>query len=145
MINNLTYSKAGLTLTEGFEGDKLTAYRDGGGVLTIGYGHTNGVTEGMVWTQEQADFALRQDTIQAANVVNRLVEIKLTQEEFDALVDFVFNLGPTAFYKSTMLKDLNAGNIEAAADQFHLWDHDAGKVVAGLLRRRLAEQAEFVA
>ena len=139
----MSYSKTGLDLTKRFEGCKFKAYRDVAGILTIAYGHTKGVILGMTCTQEQADFWLMQDITEAANAVNRFVIPQLTQPEFDALVDFVFNLGIGAFYKSTMLKDINAGNFVAAAAQFPLWDHAAGKVVSGLLHRRLAEQAEF--
>ena len=139
----MTYSKVGLTLTERFEGCRLTAYPDTGGVWTIGYGHTHGVHRGMVCTQDQAQTWLEQDTQFAVDAVNRLVQISLKQSEFDALVDFVFNLGVGAFARSTMLKDINAGNLAAAALQFPLWDRDAGRVLAGLLHRRLAEDAEF--
>jgi lysozyme len=139
----MTYSKTGEQLTERFEGFRLQAYADTGGIWTIGYGHTNGVHPGMTCTPEQAQVWLEQDTQAAANAVNRLVDVPLKQAEFDALVDFVFNLGAGAFARSTMLKDLNAGNLAAAALQFPLWDHDAGRVLAGLLHRRLAEQMEF--
>ena len=132
----MTYSKAGIQLTERFEGCRLAAYPDTGGVWTIGYGHTHGVHPGMTCTLEQ-------DIQAAADAVNRLVQISLKQPEFDALVDFVFNLGAGAFARSTMLKDINAGNLAAAALQFPLWDRDAGRVLAGLLHRRLAEEAEF--
>ncbi len=139
----MTYSKTGIRLTERFEGCRLTAYPDTGGVWTIGYGHTRGVHEGMTCTREQAQAWLKEDIQAASDAVNRLVQISLKQSEFDALVDFVFNLGAGAFARSTMLKDLNAGNLAAAAMQFPLWDHDAGRVLAGLLHRRLAEEAEF--
>ncbi len=139
----MTYSKAGLQLTERFEGCRLNAYPDTGGVWTIGYGHTHGVHEGMTCTPEQAQIWLEQDIQAAADAVNRLVSVLLKQSEFDALVDFVFNLGAGAFARSTMLEDLNAGNLAAAALQFPLWDRDAGRVLAGLLHRRLAEEAEF--
>ena len=139
----MTYSKAGEQLTERCEGCLLQAYSDTGGIWTIGYGHTHGVHEGMICTREQAEAWLREDTQAAADAVNRLVQIPLKQSEFDALVDFVFNLGAGAFGRSTMLKDLKAGNLAAAALQFPLWDHDAGRVLAGLLHRRLAEQMEF--
>lgn len=139
----MTYSKAGEQLTERFEGCRLQAYSDTGGVWTIGYGHTQGVMEGMTCTREQALAWLEQDTREAAAAVNRLVTVQLKQAEFDALVDFVFNLGVGAFARSTLLHDLNAGNLAAAAAQFPLWDHDAGRVLAGLLHRRLAEQMEF--
>ena len=139
----MAYSKAGIQLTERFEGCRLAAYPDTGGVWTIGYGHTHGVHEGMNCTPEQAEVWLREDIQAAADAVNRLVKISLKQTEFDALVDFVFNLGAGAFARSTMLKDINAGNFAAAALQFPLWDRDAGRVLAGLLHRRLAEEAEF--
>ncbi len=139
----MTYSKAGLQLTERFEGCRLNAYPDTGGVWTIGYGHTHGVHQGMTCTPEQAQIWLIKDTQAAADAVNRLVSVLLKQSEFDALVDFVFNLGAGAFARSTMLKDLNAGNLAAAALQFPLWDRDAGRVLAGLLHRRLAEESEF--
>ena len=139
----MIYSKTGLALTERFEGCRLAAYPDTGGVWTIGYGHTHGVHEDMICTREQADAWLREDIQAAADAVNQLLKISLKQSEFDALVDFVFNLGSGTFARSTMLKDLNAGNLAAAALQFPLWDHDAGRVLAGLLHRRLAEEAEF--
>jgi lysozyme len=143
-INNLTYSGKGLCLTEQFEGCRLTAYQDQVGVWTIGYGHTGpDVTPQLTITQDQAQTLLAHDVGNAAACVNRVVAIELTQDEFDALVDFVFNLGTGAFTGSTLLRDLNAGNITAAAAQFDEWDHAGGAVVAGLLRRRQAETAMF--
>lgn len=140
---NLQYSGSGLALTEGFEGCKLVAYQDVRGVWTIGYGHTQGVVEGMTCTQFQAEQWLLQDVQWAIGVVKQMVSVPLTQQEFDALVDFVFNVGSGNFADSTMLKLLNAGNYWAAADEFVKWDLAAGQVVAGLLRRRIAEQSEF--
>ena len=143
MEKHLSYNKSGRSLTERFEGCRLSAYQDVRGIWTIGYGHTSGVHEGMTCTQEQADRWLQQDTSFAAEAVNRLVHIQLTQDEFNALVDFVFNLGIGAFQRSTLLRFLNAGEFVAAAGQFSLWDRAGGKVVAGLLRRRIAERQEF--
>ena len=141
----LQYSKTGLALTERFEGCRLEAYRDVAGVLTIGYGHTGpDVYEGQTCTQQQAMAWLILDTQTAVQAVNDLVQIQLNQGEFDALVDFVFNLGIGAFARSTLLRLLNADDIAGAADQFALWDHAGGQVVAGLLRRRLAEKQEFL-
>lgn len=141
----LQYSKTGLALTERFEGCRLEAYRDVGGVLTIGFGHTGpDVHEGMTCTQQQAQAWLVLDTQKAAQAVNDLVQIQLTQAEFDACTDFVYNVGAGAFARSTMLRLLNAGDIASAAGQFALWDHAGGREVAGLLRRRLAEKAEFL-
>jgi len=143
-VNDLIYSGNGLSLTEQFEGCELTAYQDQVGVWTIGYGHTGpDVVAGLTITQDQAQALLAQDVQSAAACVNNSVTVQLSQDEFDALVDFVFNLGVGAFESSTLLRDLNAANFTAAAAQFDLWDHAGGAVVAGLLRRRQAETALF--
>jgi lysozyme len=143
-VNNLSYSKSGLALTEQFEGLRLTAYQDSVGVWTIGYGHTGpDVYPGLTITQIEAETLLLKDVAIAAGSVNRLVTVPLDQNEFDALVDFVFNLGTGAFAGSTLLRDLNAGNFAGAAAQFQNWDHAGGKVLAGLLQRRLAEAKLF--
>jgi lysozyme len=143
-VNNLNYSKNGLALTEKFEGCRLTAYQDQVGVWTVGYGHTGpDVTPGLNITQQQAEELLAKDVSSACTCVNNLVAMELTQSEFDALVDFVFNLGTGAFSRSTLLRDLNAGDMAAAASQFELWDKAGGMVVAGLLRRRQAEPEMF--
>lgn len=143
MINNFTYSGEGVNLTKGFEGRKYKAYQDQVGVWTCGDGHTKGVGPSTVCDDALADEWLKQDTLEAANAVNRLVTTQLTQHEFDALVDFVFNLGVNAFAQSTMLIYLNRGDHIRAAGQFERWDMAGGKHVAGLLRRREAEEAEF--
>lgn len=139
----MDYSLKGKELTESFEGCRLTAYQDQIGRWTIGYGHTAGVYPGMVCTQEQADAWLIADIAWAVALVNHIVKVTLTQGEFDALVDFTFNLGSGNFQSSTLLKLVNQGDMEDAAKQFEQWDHAGGKVVAGLLRRRQAEAAEF--
>ena len=93
-VNNLTYGGDGLALTEQFEGCKLTAYQDQVGVWTIGYGHTGPeVVRGATITLEQAQNLLAKDVGSAAACVNNVVAVALSQEEFDALVDFAFNLG----------------------------------------------------
>ena len=143
-INQLTYSGKGLALTEQWEGCRLAAYQDQVGVWTIGYGHTGAdVTPGLTITQQQAEALLANDVLAAARCVNAVVKLQLTQCEFDALVDFVFNLGPGAFARSTLLAALNAGDITRAAAQFASWDRAGGVVVAGLLRRRQAELGLF--
>jgi lysozyme len=130
-------------LTEQFEGCKLVAYRDSKGVLTIGYGHTSHVFEGQTCTQEEADTWLAQDIAVAEAAVNRLVGVKLTQGEFDACVDFAFNVGVGAFANSTLIHLLNEGKYADASNEFEKWDYAGGVVVAGLLRRRLAEKQMF--
>ena len=140
---NMTYSKSGAQLTESFEGCKLVAYQDQVGVWTIGYGHTRGVTPGMACTPDQADQWLRDDVATCVLDVNTHVTVTLTQGEFDALVDFAFNLGRGSLNGSTLLHLLNAGDYAGAAGQFERWDKAGGQVVAGLLRRRIAEETEF--
>jgi len=143
-VNNFTYGGKGLALTEQFEGCRLTSYQDQKGVWTIGYGHTGPtVVRGLTITLEEAEKLLIGDVQIAASFVNRVVLVELTQNEFDALVDFVFNLGRGAFESSTLLRELNTGNFAAAAAQFDLWDRAGGAVVAGLLRRRQAETGLF--
>jgi lysozyme len=144
-INNMNYSKSGLKLTEGFEGLRLQAYQDSAGVWTIGYGHTGDVYQGMEITQLQAEQFLLADVQLAVHCVNQAVAVVLSQSEFDALVDFVFNVGSGNFVKSTLLKDLNAHNFADAAKQFLVWNKAGGQVLAGLMHRRTAEAQLFQA
>ncbi len=139
----MNYSKSGLQLTERFEGLRLTAYQDQVGRWTCGYGHTAGVQQGDTCTQAQAEAWLASDVSWAVQTVNMYVTIALTQGEFDALVDFVFNLGSGSFQHSRLLSAVQARDFEGAAAEFEKWDHAGGQVVAGLLRRRIAEEAEF--
>jgi lysozyme len=138
-----SYSKRGEQLTEGFESCSLVAYYDLKGVLTIGWGHTGSVYPGQTITREQADELLCCDVATAVNAVNKFVTIPLTQNEFDALVDFVFNIGVTAFVSSHCLAYLNSSHFDLAEVEFLKWDHASGKVVSGLLRRRTAERNLF--
>jgi lysozyme len=137
-------SQNGLKFTEHWEGDSLVAYRDSGGIWTIGVGHTGPeVHEGLIWTQQQEDDALREDMLHAQDCVNVLLgnSVVVTQEQFDALCDFEFNTGALA--SSTLLKCLKAGDFAGAQAQFDLWDHVKGKVIQGLLNRREAETQLF--
>jgi lysozyme len=138
------YSGEALKLTEQFEGCKLEAYQDCCGVWTIGYGHTYKVDAGDTCTPDEAEAWLREDVARVVRQINRDVKVVLNQNEFDALVDFGFNLGVHALESSTLWRDLEAGNFEAAAAQFARWDKAGGKEVEGLLRRRQAERAEFL-
>jgi lysozyme len=141
---NFTYSDAGLALTKKFEGLNLNSYQDQVGVWTIGYGHTGPTIHGgLTITQDQADQLLQSDVASSVACVNRAVTSAINQNQFDALVDFVFNLGCGALLSSTLLRDINAGNFAAAAQQFLLWDHARGVVIQGLLRRRQSESDLF--
>jgi lysozyme len=113
-------------------------------VPTIGWGHTAGVQLGDTCTQAQADAWFQTDALWAGQAILRTVDVALTQNQFDALVSFTFNVGVGAEAASTLLKVLNAGNYQAAADQFLRWDHVNGVVDPGLTRRRQAEQALFL-
>lgn len=137
-------SPAGRALIHGFEGCKLQAYQDGADVWTIGMGHTRGVKKGMVCNIEQAQIWLVEDLEDAEADVERLVTVPLNQNQFDALVSFVFNLGGTKLAGSTLLKHLNAGRYKEAAGQFKLWKLVAGKPSNGLVRRRAAETDLFL-
>jgi|SRR5882672_4570598 len=106
------------------EGLVLTAYRDTGGVLTIGYGHTKDVHEGQVITAEQAKDMLVQDVSWATSDVNRLVKVPLTQNQFNALVSFDFNIGTGQFTTSTLLRRLNLGKYEDVPGQLMRWLYD---------------------
>ncbi len=139
----MIYSKDGLHLTEQFEGCRLVSYQDQIGIWTIGYGHTAGVYKGMQCTQAQAETWLTQDIEESAHTVNRMVNVKLTQPQFDALVDFTFNLGSGNLASSTLLRLLNAGNYKAASHEFQKWNRAGGIVRDGLTRRRFAEENLF--
>ena len=110
---------------------------------TCGYGHRFGVHAGTTCTPDQAAAWLAEDIQSAVGSVNRLVKTTLTQSEFEAVCDFVFNVGVGNFAGSTMLKLLNKGDYAGAASEFDRWDIAGGNVVAGLLRRREAEREEF--
>ena len=126
-----------------WEGLRLAAYRDGAGVWTIGYGSTSNVREGMVITQAEADKRLRDDLAEAEYAVSRLVKVELTDNQFGALVSFVFNVGVAAFGSSTLLKLLNQGDYASVPGQLARWNKITvgGRKVAdkGLSNRRAAE------
>jgi len=139
-----SYSAAGYELTRRFEGLRLTAYQDIGGVWTIGYGHTGPeVVGGMTITEAEAELLLGHDVARAAACVESEVAVALSQGQFDALVDFVFNLGCGALRGSTLLRRVNAGEFALAAAEFSRWVYAGGAVVPGLLTRRLGERELF--
>ena len=138
---NMAYSKDGLNLTKDFEQCRLKPYLDGGGVWTNGWGNTHHVRPEITITQERADSDLLANVHDAVDAVNDHVTVPLTQAQFDALVDFTFNVGTPQFKTSTLLRKLNTGDYMGAHDQFDRWNLDNGKYVNGLQRRRDAEQA----
>ena len=133
----------GTEILKYFEGCKLTAYQDSVGVWTIGYGHTKGVYDGMTITQDQAEQMLLSELEEYEGYIENMVTVPLTQNQFDALVVWIYNLGPTNFKNSTLLKELNAGNYNAAGQEITRWNKAGGKVLAGLVKRREAEAELF--
>ena len=138
-------SIACIDLIKRSEGCRLTAYSDAVGVRTIGWGHA--CHFGEVFPDEiperQAEDLLSADIERAEWCVNAAVKIQLEQREFDALVDFVFNLGCGAFKGSTLLRLINLGDLDGAAEEFHRWVHAGTVILPGLVERRRAERAMF--
>jgi lysozyme len=126
-----------------WEGLYLTAYDDGTGVWTIGYGHINGVKRGDTCTQEQADQWLLEELEEAAVEVRQYVKVKITQGMFDALCSFVMNLGGRNLARSTLLAKLNREDYDGAAAEFPKWNLAGGHVMRGLTARRRDEQDRF--
>ena len=139
-----TTSKAGIDLIKRFEGLRLSAYLDAVGVPTIGYGHTRAVQMGQKISEDRADVLLKEDLVRFESAVNRLLTVEVNQNEFDALVSFSFNVGQDALRKSTLLRMLNEGQRQAAADQFWRWDKAGGRILPGLKARRAEERNLFL-
>jgi GH24 family phage-related lysozyme (muramidase) len=145
-------SRAGAELIARFEGFVTRPYNDAAGHATIGFGHL--IHHGPVTAADRAHWGtisrgrglvlLSEDARDAARAVENAVRVPLSQEQFDALVSFVFNVGVGAFGSSTLLRKLNAGDRRGAADEFLRWSRAGGRVLEGLLRRRRAERALFL-
>lgn len=136
-------SKEGLALIKKFEGCETTSYQDSVGVWTIGYGHTKGVEEGQECTVAEAESMLEDELQEYETYINELVKVELEQYEFDALVAWVYNLGPTNLRESTMLKILNEGDKKGVPAQIRRWNKAGGQTLNGLIRRREAEALLF--
>lgn len=132
-------SYAGISLIQEREGLRLKAYRDTGGVWTIGWGHTKGVKPGMTITEAQAMDFLLEDLRWAEEAVTKTVKVPLTQNRYDALVSLTYNIGATAFRKSTLVRKLNEGDYNAVPVEMLRWVYDNGKKIRGLELRRKAE------
>ena len=141
----MNISQEGLALIKKFEGCELEAYKCAAGVWTIGYGSTKSVKEGDTITQEEADELLLHEMEEYEGYINDLVETNLKQNEFDAMVSWVFNLGPANLKSSTLLKVLNSSHPDwnDVPAQIKRWNKAGGKVLQGLIRRREAEARLF--
>lgn len=132
-------SPKGIALIKEFEGLRLKAYKCPGGVWTIGYGHTAGVKPGMIITEAQAEEFLKEDLFSCENAVNNQ-KLSINQNQFDALVSLIYNIGIGNFQKSTLLRKARVNpNDNSIMDEFLKWVYSKGRVLPGLQRRRLRE------
>jgi len=139
----MNISQEGLSLIKKFEGCELEAYKCAAGVWTIGYGSTKGVKESDTVSQEEAEKLLLHEMEEYEGYINDMVNVDLEQNQFDAMVSWVFNLGPANLKASTLLKVLNAKDYEGVPAQIKRWNKAGGKVLQGLIRRREAESLLF--
>lgn len=142
-------SDAGLTIIKKFEGFSAKAYQTalGGGkydIPTIGWGSTEGVKMGDVWTVEQAEAALRKEVSKFEDAVNAGVKFTPTQNQFDAMVSLAYNIGAAGFTGSTVLRKANQGDYQGAANAFNMWVRAQGQTLPGLVSRRAQEAALFL-
>ena len=146
---SMSVSNKGVDLICEFEGKRLVADDDGVGVWTIGFGtikYPNGVRvkKGDTCTLDQAKEYMRHDLIEFEHTVNSSVKVPLNQNQFDALVSLAYNIGSSAFKSSTLVKKLNTGDYQGAADQFNVWINAGGKRMQGLVNRRDKEKLLFL-
>ena len=140
----MTTSSKGLRLIKGFEGLRLESYKCPAGVWTIGYGHTKGIKPDMVIDQSKADEYLIEDIAPIERFLNAL-KINFRQEQFDALVSWIFNIGVGDFKGSTLFKKISAdAPDEEITDQIVRWVYAGGKPLPGLKKRRIAEANMFL-
>lgn len=143
LAGTLLPSKSGLDTIKQHEGVRTSAYLDAVQVPTICYGSTRKVYLGQRATLAQCEERLWEDATYAGRGVAKGVKVKLTQGQYDALVSFVFNLGETKFYKSTLLRKINAGDCAGAGKEFDRWVYAGGRKLRGLVTRRAAERKLF--
>ena len=136
-------SENGFNLIKQFEGLRLEPYQDGGGVWTIGYGHTGNAVNNPKISKRKAVELLHNDVAWAEKAISKLVDVPLNQNQYDALVSFVYNIGETQFRNSTLLRVLNRGDYKGAAKQLLRWEYDNGRKVLGLSKRRKIEKVFF--
>ncbi|WP_103327466.1 lysozyme [Bacteroidetes bacterium endosymbiont of Geopemphigus sp.] len=137
-------SDKGIDLICGFEDFRAKAYKCQAGVWTIGYGHTKGVKPGDHITMEGAVLLLKQDLKDAQAAIEAYIKVPLSQNQYDALSSFIFNLGVNNFKDSTLLKKLNVRNYRRASKEFLQWNKVKGEISEDLTKRREAERKLFV-
>lgn len=136
-------SQTGIDLIKRFEGLRLKAYQDSVGVWTIGYGHTKDVTSDLTINETEAEELLKKDIETFEETINEVVTVPLSQNQFDALVSFTFNVGSNAFKKSSLLETLNNNNYGEAQKEFYRWVYAGTQKLSGLIERREAEAELF--
>jgi len=141
-------SDKGIKLLQQFEGFRTNAYQCSAGVWTIGWGHTSAagapkVRKGMVITRQEAEVILRRDLKQYEDAVRKHVKVKLTQDEFDALVSFCFNIGTNGFAASSVVRYINTGRKHLVGAGLAMWVKAGGKTSKGLVARRKMEADLF--
>lgn len=134
-----------MDLVMNFEGLSLTRYGDATGLATIGYGHLIKPTENyQEISEDEALDLLHNDLEIAGNAVERLIKVQLDDNEFSALVDFVYNLGSGILQASTLRAKLNRGDYKGAAGQFNRWVYAGANKLPGLIKRRETEAELFL-
>lgn len=134
-----------ISALKNFEGLRLKAYKDGGGVWTVGYGSTGpGITEHTEWSLEKAEHDLRIRTESIISVIRKHVKVPLNDNQLAALVSLGYNIGISALFGSTLFKKLNERKYEEAAGQFERWCYIKKVPSKGLLNRRQKEKALFL-
>ena len=142
-------TEEGLALIKRFEGYRGKAYRDATGIWTIGYGHTSmagapAVAGGLEITREQASEILARDVATFTRDVKASLRVELSDRQFSALVSFAYNVGTGNFRGSSVLKAVNAGDLDAVPRRLQLWTKAGGRVLPGLVKRRAAEAQMFL-
>ena len=135
----MTPSNDCIDMVKYFEGFKAVAYLCPANVWTIGYGRTKNVKDGDITSMPQATRDLEEELVEFGDQVHRVVDVELSQNEFDALTSWTYNLGVGNLQSSTLLKKLNAGDKDSVPSEMLRWNKAAGKVLAGLTTRRQAE------
>ncbi len=132
-----------MDLIKQYEGIRLTAYECPGHVLTIGYGHTEGVYTGQSLTYQEAERLLADDVEYYKAQVTKLLKVSVTEKQLGALISFAYDVGVWAFEQSSLLRKLNAGDFQGACREFHKWKYADGVILPGLETRRKAEAELF--
>ena len=144
-------NERGIEMVKSFEGLALRPYVCAGGVNSVGYGATRNSTGGPIdldmepISETEAEALLLRDLESSEGWVSRLIKTALTENQYSALTSFTFNVGAGALQRSTLRMKLNRSEYQGAADEFPKWRMTGGRVLAGLVRRRAAEQALFLA